>query len=185
MLIIRFAKLENKWKKEEKERPRDSTVWRPAVIKIAISAFSTLIGCVSLPALVVAYWVEGDILSLLKGKATIPVWYLLVLIFLLLFISAIAIGLWLTRPNPKKDIFSPAPDISDPQRDEQLIRDYMLRIKGILANGSSYKDSQISQKLKLNEFNERHYKNFQQAIGRLVEEGIISSGKSNGTYQLL
>lgn len=154
-------------------------------IIVAISVLSTLLGCMSLPGLVVTYWVEGDILSLLKDKAAIPVWYLLFLIFLLLLVSAIAIGLWLTGRIPKKEIFKCDSNISVPQRDEQLIKDYMLRIKGVLGNRCSYSESQISQKLKLPEFNEQHYKNFQRAVGRLVEEGAISAGKSNGTYQLI
>lgn len=156
-----------------------------STIREAISVLSTLLGCVSLPSLVVAYWVNGDIFSLLKEKATIPVWYLLFLMLLLLAVFAIAVGQWLTQRTPKKERFNSTPDISVTQQDEQLIKDYMLRIKGVLGNKSSYSMSQISHKLKLPEFNEQCHKNLQRAIGRLVEEGVISAGKSGGTYQLI
>ena len=103
----------------------------------------------------------------------------------MLVVLAIAVGQWLSKRTSKKEIFNSAPDILVTQRDEQLIKDYMLRIKGVLGNRRSYSEGQISQKLKLPEFNEQHYKNFQRAIGRLVEEGVISAGKFGGTYQLI
>ncbi len=156
---------------------------RRAII-VAISALSTLFGCVSLPCLVVAYYVDGDILSLLRGKCAIPAWYLLLLMFLLLLVMAIAIGLWLTRGVSKKEAFNCASDVSDPQLDQQLIRDYMLRVKGILGNGCSYSESQIRRRLKLPEFKEQHYICLQQAIGRLVDEGTLVPSKLSGRYQL-
>ena len=150
---------------------------RPATIITTITTLGTLIGCLSLPNLIEIYCIKRGFINLLMDKVDIPFWCLLLLIFLLLVASALAIGQSLTRQNSKNNK-------STPQQDEQIIKDYMLRIKGILGNGCSYSENQIIQKLKLHIFNERQYTNFQRAISRLVEEGLISSGNTKGTYRL-
>jgi len=139
-------------------------------IIIAISALSTLIGCVSLPGIIDAYFIDGDLISLLKDDISIPFWFFVLLTFTLLALLAIVIGQGLTGWNPKLD--------------EKSIKEYMERIIAILANGSSYTGCRIRQELGLNKFNEQQYENFQLAIGRLVEEGLISVGNAKGTYRL-
>jgi len=155
-----------------------------AVRKI-FSSVGTLVTIAGLPGLVVAYWVQGNIFSILQENITFPAWLFLLLIAYILLASVMVIELIIKEGTQGDKLISAAKTDLDCKENEELIEDYKLRIKGMLGSGCTYSQSQLYSKLKLPPFSERHYKCFQQAIGKLIDNRELIPSKHKSKYKLI